>query len=207
MKTNTKPLQPDSVYHIYNRGINGEAIFKKHEDYQLFLSKYIHYVAPIVNTFAYCLIGNHFHFLIKIKSEKEIFVAVQNKHPGKEVKSISKWISSQFAHMFNGYSQAFNKKEQRTGGLFESPFRRIEVTNDGYFSQLIAYIHYNPQIHGIISDFRNYPHSSYNVHLSAKQTYLKRAKVLSWFGGREQYEKFHSIEIEESSPILKLTLE
>lgn len=199
MKANTKPLQPGSVYHIYNRGINGGTIFKKPVDYQLFLSKYIHYLGPIVSTFAYCLMGNHFHFLIKVKTENEILATAQDKYPDKEVKSISKWISSQFAHLFNGYSQAFNKKEQRTGALFESPFRRIKVTDDGYFSQLIAYIHHNPQTHGIISDFKKYTHSSYNVHLSDKETFLERTEVLSWYGGREQYEKFHELQMEEKT--------
>lgn len=207
MKANTKPLQPDSIYHIYNRGINGCSIFKKSKDYQFFLAKYVEYVAPIVNTYAYCLMGNHFHYLIQVKSEKEVLDCIQVKYPGKKVESISKWISSQFAHMFNGYSQAFNKKEQRTGGLFESPFRRIEVTNDGYFSQLIAYIHHNPQKHGIINDFKKYSHSSYNIHLSDKETFLERTEVLNWFGSREQYMKFHANKIEKDSQILRLTLE
>ncbi|MCF6359177.1 MAG: hypothetical protein L3J29_00260 [Cyclobacteriaceae bacterium] len=121
MKANTKPLMPDCYYHIYNRGINGEVIFKIPTDYQLFLLKYIQHVTPIVNTFAYCLMGNHFHFFINVKSENEILNSVQLKYPGKRVVSIPKWISSQFAHLFNGYSQTFNKKEQRTGGLLETP--------------------------------------------------------------------------------------
>lgn len=207
MKANTKPLRPDCYYHIYNRGINGETIFKKHTDYQLFLSKYINHIAPIVNTFAYCLLGNHFHFLIQIKTEKEIQYRVEEVYPGKEVLSNSKFISNQFAHLFNGYCQSFNKEMERTGGLFESPFRRIEVNNEEYFSQLIAYIHQNPQNHGIISNFKQYPYSSYNVHLSDKETFLEREEVLSWFGGSSQYINFHIIESEEKLSISNLVLE
>ena len=207
MKANTKPLMPECYYHVYNRGINGGSLFKKEKHYDYFLSKYMYHVSPFANTFAYCLLGNHFHFLIQVKTEKEIQDRISEVYPGKEVLSISKFISNQFAHMFNGYSQSFNKEMKRTGGLFESPFRRIEVSDDEYFSRLIAYIHQNPQKHKIVSDFKIYPYSSYNVHLSVTDTYLERAEVLGWFGGREQYENFHEIEIKEDRQILRLTLE
>lgn len=202
MKANTKPLQPDCYYHIYNRGINGTALFKTQADYRLFLSKYKTYITPIANTFAYCLMGNHFHFLIKVKEETEILASVQDKYPGKKISFFSKWVSSQFAHMFNGYSQAFNKKEDRTGGLFESPFRRIEVDEEGYFSTLIAYIHHNPQKHGIIKDFRDYPYSSYKTHISEKETILEREEVLEWFGGKEQFIEFHKVVPENKTRFL-----
>lgn len=207
MKANTKPLIPECYYHVYNRGINGEALFKKDKHYDYFLSKYVFHVSAYANTFAYCLLGNHFHFLIQIKTEKEIQDKVEEVYPGKEVLSISTFISNQFAHMFNGYSQSFNNEMRRTGGLFESPFRRIEVNEENYFSQLIVYIHHNPQKHGIVNDFKNYPHSSYSTHLSDRDTYLEREEVLDWFGGREQYEKFHEIEIKKDCQILRLTLE
>lgn len=61
-----------------------------------------------------------------------------------------------------------NKMYDRTGALFETPFKRIEVNNDSYFSALIAYIHRNPETHGIIDDFREYPFSSYHAMLQKK---------------------------------------
>ncbi|MEQ8627311.1 hypothetical protein [Ekhidna sp.] len=69
---NTSPLQPETYYHIYNRGINGEDIFKKEGNYDYFLLKYTRYINPIADTFAYCLLKNHFHLLIRTKSEEEI---------------------------------------------------------------------------------------------------------------------------------------
>src|SRR5690606_9482355 len=89
------------------------------------------------------------------------------------------------------YTQAFNKMNNRTGGLFETPFRRISVSSEAYFTQLVYYIHYNPQRHGIIYDFRKYPFSSYNSFLSNKETKLKRTEVLKWFGDKTKYKKMH----------------
>ena len=72
MKLNIEPLQPDSFYHIYNRGINGENIFKQERNYSYFLKKYALYIEPVAETYAYCLLKNHFHLLIRTRSEEEI---------------------------------------------------------------------------------------------------------------------------------------
>ncbi len=65
MKTNIKPLQVSTTYPIYNRGINGDSIFQEGKNYFYFLRLYAKYIPPIAKTYAYCLLGNHFHFLIK----------------------------------------------------------------------------------------------------------------------------------------------
>ena len=84
------------------------------------------------------------------------------------------------------------KAHGRTGQLFESHFKRIAVEREAYFSQLIAYIHFNPVKHGFAKDFREYPYSSYHAHLSSAETKLNRTDVLAWFGGRDGYVRFHS---------------
>ena len=165
MKSHTDPLLPEKIYHIYNRGINGESIFKKEGDYKLFLEKFSFHLHPFVDTYAYCLLSNHFHILIKVKSEEKIFKSAELQYPNKKIDSISHFLSKQFAHLFNGFSQIINKKSGRTGGLFESPFRRIEINSDTYFSALVWYIHHNPQKHGFVKNFRDYSHSSYRSHL------------------------------------------
>jgi hypothetical protein len=58
MKKNIELLEPDRIYHIYNRGINGENIFKEERNYRYFLEKYAKYIEPIADTFAYCLLKN-----------------------------------------------------------------------------------------------------------------------------------------------------
>lgn len=193
---NTRPLQPETFYHVFNRGINGETIFKNEDNYRFFLLKYDKYICPIAETYAYCLLNNHFHFLIRTKLEDEVLKIYNNpvrvENPNRVGKTASQIISLQFSHLFNGYTQTFNKKNDRTGKLFELPFRRIEVGNDAYLSRLIYYIHANPQRHGLIDDFREYPHSSYHSHLSTKKTNLDRQSVLEWFGDQTAYRGFHN---------------
>jgi len=72
MKKHTELIECDTFYHIYNRGINGESIFKKETNYIFFLAQYAKYIQPVADTYAYCLLNNHFHLLIKTKEEKEI---------------------------------------------------------------------------------------------------------------------------------------
>ena len=201
MKLNIEPLQPDSFYHIYNRGINGENIFKQERNYSYFLKKYALYIEPVAETYAYCLLKNHFHLLIRTRSEEEILKAkvVVSKEAfvwnegflKSEEKPVSWHLSNSFASLFKSYAQAINIAHKRTGGLFEEPFRRILVDNDAYFTELIYYIHHNSQKHGFVKDFRDYPHSSYHSHLHTALTKLKREEVLQWFGNRNEFEKFH----------------
>ena len=201
MKLNIEPLQPDSFYHIYNRGINGENIFKQERNYSYFLKKYALYIEPVAETYAYCLLKNHFHLLIRTRSEEEIlkakvvekeaFVSNEGFLKKPEEKPVSWHLSNSFASLFKSYAQAINIAHKRTGGLFEEPFRRILVDNDAYFTELIYYIHQNSQRHGFVKDFRDYPHSSYHSHLHTALTKLKRQEVLQWFGNRNEFEKFH----------------
>ena len=70
--TSPTPLLYGTVYHIYNRGINGENIFIQEKNFSHFLTLYTKYIEPVAETYAYCLLRNHFHLLVRIKSEAEI---------------------------------------------------------------------------------------------------------------------------------------
>ena len=71
--TSPSPLLYDTYYHIYNRGVNGEDIFVERRNYDLFLRLYEKHLTPVADLFAYCLLRNHFHLSVRIKSEEEIF--------------------------------------------------------------------------------------------------------------------------------------
>jgi putative transposase len=188
MKSNIPSLQTETFYHIYNRGINGENIFKKPKNYTYFLSKYANLISSVADTYAYSLLKNQFHILIKTRSETEILQTLAKK---KAINS-STAISLQFSHLFNGYAQGFNKEYSRTGSLFETPFRRIEISDNNYLRQLIFYIHFNAEKHGLCADFRKYTFCSYQAFLSNKLTRLKKDEVLNWFGDKTEFIKFHS---------------
>lgn len=190
-----EPLEPGCFYHIYNRGINGETIFKQERNFAFFLSKYAEYLSDVVDTYAYCLLKNHFHLLIRVK-EEDILASFFSVNQGKKdveqgLHSFEFLVNKQFAKFFSSYTQSINKAEGRTGSLIETPFKRIKVEDDAYLTQLIWYIHYNPQKHGFVNDFREYEHSSYHSHVLDKPTRLARNQVVKWFGDKKEYEKFH----------------
>ena len=61
------PLEFGEYYHIFNRGVIGENIFREERNYLYFLRLYGKYIEPIADTFAYCLLRNHLHLLVRIK--------------------------------------------------------------------------------------------------------------------------------------------
>ncbi|MBK8444521.1 MAG: hypothetical protein IPL35_14410 [Sphingobacteriales bacterium] len=197
---NYKPLAAERFYHIYNKGINGEDIFKQERNYRFFLSKYALYLSPVVDTFAYCLLKNHFHFLIRVKPQKSLQTfyltnfantSTQKNRASEGLHSPDFIVSKQFARLFSSFTQSINKTMGRTGSLVETPFERKEIDSDFYFTRLVYYIHFNPQKHGFVKDFRDYEYSSYSSLLAEKATRLARQEVLDWFGNRKQYVSFH----------------
>ena len=198
MKDNYLPLEEGCFYHVYNRGNNGDNLFYQAKNYTYFLQKYDLYLSDYIETYAYCLLPNHFHLLIRVKTKEEVASDSDSitKADGKSDGIAGnlengKKVSEQFRRFFIGYSQAIQKQENRTGSLFQKNFKRIKVENDAYFSWLVYYIHANPQTHGIIDDFKSYPHSSFGRMVNPKPTKLQKSYVLSWYGGTEQYGLFH----------------
>ena len=188
------PLEPGKYYHIYNRGVNGEDIFVEERNYAHFLNLYAKHIEPVADTFAYCLLCNHFHLLIRIKDPSGLR-DLTGLNGGRE--DLTGLVTRHYSNFFNAYAKAINKAYHRTGTLFETPFRRIEVTSDRYFVRLVHYIHWNPQKHGFALDFRTYLHSSYAALSSDKPTRLKRDEVLGWFNGRTEFIALHQVLTDE----------
>ncbi|GAB3202996.1 REP element-mobilizing transposase RayT [Pontibacter aydingkolensis] len=180
------PLEPNKFYHIYTRGNNKETLFKEQDNYGLFLQLYRKHLASYVDTFAYCLLPNHVHFLVQIKDGEDLKPQLISED---EAKLVS--IERQLGHLLNAYAKSINHRYNRIGRLFQHRFGRKEITSDAYFTRLVFYIHFNPQHHGLINDFSRWPHSSYHSILSEGKTALQRKEVLEWFGGREKYKAFH----------------
>jgi len=104
--------------------------------------------------------------------------------------------SRAFNNMFIAYARAFNKATHRTGVLFETPFGRKIVETQRYLMTLITYIHHNPQKHGFVADFREWPWSSYGAILSDKPTKICRDDVLGWYNGRSHFIDAHAAELD-----------
>lgn len=178
MKT-IQPLENGKYYHIYNRGINSDILFRDNTNYEHFLKLYDLHIEPIAETYAWCLMKNHFHFLVRIKDCDEI--TMEKKIPS----------SKSFSNLFNAYSKAYNKSYNRHGALFERPFKRKEINNDSYLQNVISYINNNPVHHNICEHPIEYPWSSYITCLTDKPTKLKRKEVIEIFGDIENLKYIH----------------
>jgi putative transposase len=169
------PLEYDRYFHIYNRGINGTKLFRNTANCELFLKKYTDYINPVAETFAWALIVNHFHLLVKIKTENEIQYIKPKENETRKFSKKKKYSPTwQFAHLFDSYTKKFNIENDRTGGLFERPFRRKLIENENYLKQVVYYIHYNPVKHGLVKNLTDYKWTSYHSIISDKPTKLKR---------------------------------
>lgn len=187
----TIPLLEGKTYHIYNRGNNRGDIFYENSNYYHFLRLYEKYVEPVTKTYAWCLLKNHFHFLVYIKTDSEINSKLLSYSTVDAPKKID--VSKQFSHFFNAYAQAINKRYERTGSLFEKNFERKIIESDAYFQNLIFYIHNNPVQHGFTDLISTYPWSSYGTIVSNKPTKLQRNKVVEIYNGVESFKIFHSL--------------
>ena len=167
-------LYQNSFYHIYNRGNNRGKIFFTKQNYLYFLKQFDYYLSEYVDVFAYALIPNHFHFFIRVKP-------IEN----------SDNITLQFRKFFISYSKSINKQFDRSGSLFQKNFKRKVIEESTYLTRIILYIHANPQKHNCIKDFKEYRFSSYKGIIGNKSTKLNRKEVLEWFGGKENFIKFH----------------
>lgn len=175
------PFEEGKFFHIYNRANSAaDFLFYRNENYTYFLKKYYEYLGSLLDTFAYCLIPNHFHFMIRIK-----------KRANNETENIHNLITEQFRRFFISYSQSINKQEDRRGSLFQKSFKRKLIDDSDYFTQLIFYIHNNPVHHGLVEYMEDYVWSSYLAILSTGDSKLIRDEVLDWFGSREEYIRYH----------------
>src|SRR5690554_968486 len=173
-------LEKGYFYHIYNRGNNKENLFLEEDSYAYFLNLISKYLLPVSDIYAYCLLKNHFHILIKIKEDAAI--------------SDDK-LHLPFSNLFNAYAKAINKKYSREGSLFKERYKRKRITDEQYLIQSIIYIHLNPVKHEFSENYQKYPHSSFNALISDKPTKLERKEVLDLFGGKENFIDSHHFKI------------
>jgi putative transposase len=181
------PLEPGQMYHIWTHANGDENLFREDENYTYFLEKYSYYIPPVADTFAYCLMPNHLHLMVRVKGEKDL-VDIKDLTG---FQNLSGLVSKQFSNLFNAYSKAFNKLYERRGALFERQFKRKLIDSDNYFGTLIAYIHNNPVHHEFARTPDEWTYSSWGAYLHDKPTKIRKDEGLDWFGGRDELIRVH----------------
>ena len=179
-------IQPGLTYHIYNRGNNSQDTFFEDRNYRYFINRMVKYLTTIGEVYAFCLMKNHYHLVIKIHEPEQLPL----KYQSNPSQVISNWL--------NSYVKMINLTQNRTGSLFEKNFERKIITTNDYLRQAIIYSHQNPLKHRITKDYINYPYSSMD-HFKKESTYLiNTGLVFELFGGKEEFWLRHSVHLPDS---------
>lgn len=139
------------LFHIYNRGINRQFIFFNHKNYIFFLRKIRKYIFPYSEILAYCLMPNHFHFLIYANS-----LTISTDKKGRNL------LSDGFRHLLSSYTKAINVQENRTGSLFtqNTHCKNVDKGRLQAFT-CFRYIHQNPLRAGLSNKLEDWMYSSF----------------------------------------------
>lgn len=170
-----------NYYHVYNRGCNRESIFLTDGNY-LYLTNLIHrflhsYSIAII---AYCLMPNHYHFLIRSDKDDVIAPFIQR--------------------LFNSYTQAFNRQQKRSGTLFERRSKSILVDDEDYLIYLCRYIHLNPVAARLVACPEDWVYSNYLEWIGKRDGVLcDREFVQSYFAQPDDYAELIRSSMSEAS--------
>lgn len=193
MPYRTTPLVNGEVYHIFNRGVAKLPIFRDRRDYNRFLETlyYYQFQGPkpqfsqlkrfkdfnfeknkrIVELICYCLMPNHYHFLLKQLEEH----------------GISEYINK----VSNSYTKYFNTRHNRVGPLLQGQFKAIRIESEEQLIHVSRYIHLNPIVSFLVKDLRDHEWSSYRKYIGLGENKICNIDlVLSIFKTPQKYEQF-----------------
>ena len=196
-------LLPDNIYHVFSRAVGSEKLFLSDENYRFFLSKFNAYIFPIADVYAWALLPNHFHFMIRIKEQKQVEdYYFHLKNASLKSENTSAFIMQCFSNFLNSYTKSFNKIHRRKGALFMDYLRRVTVSNESQIGATAFYIHKNPVHHGYCTLPEHWKWSSYNAYLFKKPTQRGPIELLDWFGGLTAFKKYHEQPIYLKSAVI-----
>ena len=190
-----------NYYHVYNHANGNENLFKEIKNYIFFLEKASLHILPFVKLHAYCLLPNHFHFLVYVKEFEEIkslplFKLFQNLPIEETQLLIEKKISKSFSNLFSSYAQSFNVMYRRKGSLFMPNMKADVIEDNNGICKVVHYIHTNPVHHGFVKRLEDWKFSSYNSYLSDHITKLSKKEIIEIFGSRKYFIEYHQQPIE-----------
>ena len=179
------------TYHIYNVTAGNTTLFQEEIDYDNFLAKYKKYLAPYFDTYAYCLIPNHYHIIAKVKDSFSGIIDKENTTASKNYlengATEGEFLENQLSRMFSSIAITYNNKYNRKGPLFKEGTKRVIIKTQERLIDQICYTHRNSIHHGLVADYKDWKYNSYNSYLSAGDTLIKREEILELFGGRKMF--------------------
>ncbi|MBU4376551.1 MAG: transposase [Candidatus Omnitrophica bacterium] len=176
-------LYDGAIYHIVNRGHNKQVLFKNHEDYIRFKSMVSIYLERYAfKIFNYCLMINHFHFLMQIGKAADLPL-------------IMKGVSQTYANYYK-------RKYGTIGYLFQNRYKSILIEKDAHLLVCARYIERNPLRASLVSELSEYPWSSYHYYATGKKDDIITPNILyDNFGNSSEEKRRNYIEyISEEQP-------
>ena len=186
------PFVNGEYYHIYNRGVEKRRIFQNGYDNKHFIKTMSYYQLEgpkpklsnffkyqifkpdfdkkIIDVTCYCLMPNHFHFLVKQIKEK----------------GITEFLSK----LTNSYTKYFNTKYQRVGPLFQGEFKAVHIESDEQLMHVSRYIHLNPLVSYLVKDLNLYKWSSYLEYTNKIKEICNKKDILAFFKSPQDYRNF-----------------
>jgi len=182
-------FKKDQFYHIYNRGNNSQRVFFNRENYLFFLRKIKKHISPFASIVSWCLMPNHFHFVVYINNEK---IEVENNnidHNNQRVKFQT--LNQSLGVLLSSYTKAIHNQEKITGSLFQkrtkakliydeieidpaywnSAFGTLINISEGksYLQTCVEYIHLNPVFSGLVKKSEEWEFSSFRDYIGVRE--------------------------------------
>ena len=166
---------PNNIYHIYNQGNNRQTIFFNRQDYLIFMNLYKKLIHPNTDTIAWCLMPNHFHFMIKTDDRCSTIL----KQGGIFIDP----VTNGFRKLLSSYARIFNNQNQQTGSIFRQK-TKSKCLNDiiikpgseyqiqDYFINCFHYIHQNPLVAKLATRMENWEFSSFRYYAGLRDVSL-----------------------------------
>lgn len=171
MTTRSIPNEVDSIYHIYNRGVNKQIIFFSKNNYEYFTYKMAFHFQEKARILAYCLMPNHFHLLVKVVEPDFIQRGLQP--------------------FMIAYTRAINNEQDRVGSLFQGHYQSNLIDDDSYLLECVKYIHLNPVRARLVEKPQDWEYSSYKQYISkSKLTMIDSSFIYRFFDTTNEFVEF-----------------
>ena len=172
MPRQARKKSESGIYHVLLRGINRQTIFEDEEDSGRLLKILGIYKAELnCYIYAYCLMHNHVHLLIRAN--------------GEDLATFMRKIGAKYVYWYN-------RKYDRIGGLFQDRYKSEPVEDDSYFLTVLRYIHLNPVKAGICKTASDYKDSSYNDYMHPRNDQLTDTAFALNLLSRKQFAEYHN---------------
>lgn len=185
-------FEPNEIYHVYNRGNNKQPIFFQKRNYLFFLKKIRTEWGKYCDILSYCLMPNHFHFMLVPNEDacKSIIMAEKNIPMQNLSKQIGITLSS--------YTKAINNQNATSGNLFqkktkakclkEDPILKDNLNTIDYVTTCFLYIHQNPLKAGLVNNLKDWPYSSWPDYAGLRNGSLCNQEKIFQLTGLSKYD-------------------